>query len=302
MNQFFIKKKKKNNLFALEIGAGKGEYMKICDELGWNVLGIEDSNQNIQNSEGFSDRIVKGFIGENEIEEISSNIFGRWDDFNIDICYCLNFIEHWPNPLDSLKQLKHLLNSNSLCLFEVPNFNMIKDKGLYAEFIPDHLSYFDVNSFSYLINKAGYEIIKLETFYNEYIISCYCKPTYKSDIEKIKNLYEYDKNTLKKTINKIDGDIYFWGAGHQALAYLSMIGENTKIKFVIDSAPFKQGYFCPGSGYEIKSPKALEGINNGNIIVCCGGYNSEVTNLLLNKYSKKLKIFTISQGTIELVK
>ena len=81
-----------------------------------------------------------------------------------------------------------------------------------------------------------------------------------------------------------------------------MLGENTKIKFVIDSAPFKQGYFCPGSGYEIKSPKALEGINNGNIIVCCGGYNSEVTNLLLNKYSKKLKIFTISQGTIELVK
>ena len=299
---YYGTKEKKNNLFALEIGAGRGEYMKICDELGWNVLGIENSNQNIQNSEGFSDQIVKGFIEENEIKDISSNIFKKSPNFCIDICYCLNFIEHWPNPLDSLKQLKHLLNSNSLCLFEVPNFNMIKDKGLYAEFIPDHLSYFDVNSFSYLINKAGYEIIKLETFYNEYIISCYCKPTYKSDIEKIKNSYEYDKNKLKKTINKIDGDIYFWGAGHQALAYLSMLGKNTKIKFVIDSAPFKQGYFCPGSGYEIKGPKALEGINNGNIIVCCGGYNVEVTNLLLNKYSKKLKIFTISQGTIELVK
>ena len=287
---------KKKDIFAFEIGAGRGEYMKICEELGWEVLGLEYGNENLKNSNNFINKIIHGFIDDINIHKINSEIPKK-----IDICYILNFIEHWPKPLESLKRLKYLLNKDTLCLFEVPNFNMIKEKALYAEFIPDHLSYFNLNSFSYLINKAGYEILKLETFYNDYIISCYCKPSYVSEIDHIKKKYFSDKDKLKNSINEIAGAIYFWGAGHQALAYLSMIGNNKKIKFVIDSAPFKQGFYCPGSGYLIKNPDILKNINKGNIIVCCGGYSNEVIVLLREKYNKNFKIYTIENGKVKLV-
>ena len=50
-------------------------------------------------------------------------------------------------------------------------------------------------------------------------------------------------------------EISILGEQYHLLAYLSMLGENTKIKFVIDSAPFKQGYFLSRIGLVAKSPK-----------------------------------------------
>ena len=291
----------KKHIKAFEIGSGKGEYMEICKELGWEVIGIESSIENIQKSKNFSNNIINGFIGESNLTILKKKIESYYEEAKIDICYCLNFIEHWPNPKKCLIELKSLLSENTLCLFEVPNFNMIQEKGLYAEFIPDHLSYFNMNSFAYLIKKSGYEIIKLETFYNQYIISCYCKPIFQTQLNALKKEYFKDKKELKETIKEIEGDIYFWGAGHQSLAYLSMLGNLDQVKFVVDSAKFKQGFFCPGSGYEIKDPSVLENVENGNLIICCGGYNVEVIKIAKSILDNRLKIYTIENGHINTV-
>ena len=59
-----------------------------------------------------------------------------------------------------------------------------------------------MNSFSYLIKKSGYEIIKLETFYNQYIISCYYKPIFQTQLNALKKEYFKDKQ-IKRNYKKM---------------------------------------------------------------------------------------------------
>ncbi|MDA9701522.1 class I SAM-dependent methyltransferase [Prochlorococcus sp. AH-736-L23] len=299
LRQFTLLKKlyiKANKIRALEIGTGVGEYMSICKELNWETFGIEGSIENIKKSLE-KEKIINGFVGESNTEELKLKLFKLVDKEKINFCYCLNFIEHWPNPIRSLKEIKKLISNDAICLFEVPNFNMIKENNLYSEFIPDHLSYFTINSFSYLINSAGYEIIKIENFYNDYIISCYCKPKNESDLKNLNNKYNSEKEMISKSITQLNNNIFFWGAGHQALAYLSMIGSNKNIK-VIDSAIFKQGNFCPGSGYKIHDPKILEEVDNGELIISCGGYNKEVLKIAKNLIKGDFNFYYIVNGEL----
>ncbi|KGF91727.1 MULTISPECIES: methyltransferase domain-containing protein [Prochlorococcus] len=286
-----------NKIFALEIGTGAGEYLNICKELNWESFGIEWSKENIKKAIG-KEKIINGFVGESNTEDLKLKLFNLVDKEKINFCFCLNFIEHWPNPIKSLMEIKKLISKEAICLFEVPNFNMIKEENLYSEFIPDHLSYFTINSFSYLINKAGYEIIKIENFYNDYIISCYCKPKNESDLKNLNIKYMSEKEMISKSINKLKGNIFFWGAGHQALAYLSMIGTNKNIK-VIDSAKFKQGNFCPGSGYRIHEPKILEEVNSGDLIISCGGYNKEVLKIAKQIINGNFNFYYIINGELK---
>ena len=80
-----------------------------------------------------------------------------------------------------------------------------------------------------------------------------------------------------------------------------MLGNLDRVKFVVDSAKFKQGFFCPGSGYEIKDPSVLENVENGNLIICCGGYNDEVIKIAKSMLDNRLKIYTIENGHINYV-
>lgn len=87
-----------------------------------------------------------------------------------------------------------------------------------------------------------------------------------------------------------------WGAGHQALTFISHFEIKKYIKYIVDSANFKQNKYAPGSNLKIINPIML---NNEkkifNILILAGGYNFEVIKLIKQKY-KKFNIYCIKNN------
>jgi hypothetical protein len=78
--------------------------------------------------------------------------------------------------------------------------------------------------------------------------------------------------------------IAIWGAGHQALAVIAMTGIAKKIKYVVDSAPFKQNKYTPATYLPVVAPEKLLIDKVDAIIVLAAGYSNEVVEIINRKY------------------
>ena len=94
---------------------------------------------------------------------------GPYDGF-----ICMSFMEHSPNVNNFLKGIIRNLNTEAYGIIEVPNFDMILKK-LYTEFIIDHLNYFTKQSLIQTLNINGFEIIKINSIWDGYILSAIVK-------------------------------------------------------------------------------------------------------------------------------
>ena len=72
-----------------------------------------------------------------------------------------------------------------------------------------------------------------------------------------------------------------------------------KIKYVIDSAPFKQGRFSPASHVPIVSPDHYFDDPVDCIIIIAPGYTKEISSIIRTKYGSDIEIATIMNADIE---
>lgn len=90
--------------------------------------------------------------------------------------------------------------------------------------------------------------------------------------------------TLTGQIKKEGKKLAIWGASHQALAIIGMSGIESNIEYIVDSAPFKQGLFTPGTHLLVVEPKYLEKEPVDVVIVMAASYNKEVVQVLKRDY------------------
>jgi hypothetical protein len=76
-----------------------------------------------------------------------------------------------------------------------------------------------------------------------------------------------------------------WGAGHQALTILALPGLKGRVRYVIDSAAFKQGRFTPSTHIPIVAPETLREDAVDAVIVMCAAYSNEVASIIQSDYS-----------------
>ena len=141
--------------------------------------------------------------------------FGKFD-----LICCFSYLEHLPNPKNTLRLLNNLLDNEGFYFIEVPNSEMIFRRGLLNEIIPDHLSYFTLNTATSLMAKSEIEVISASCSWENYIISLICRKSINHPIEKMKNEYLLFKKKLDFLFNKensLHQNIVIWGAGHQSL-------------------------------------------------------------------------------------
>ena len=200
----------------------------------------------------------------------------------------MNFLEHIPNPKEFLRGIYNNLSNDAIGLVEVPNFDMIKQKGLYSEFISDHLMYFTKETLKLLLENCGFIVESCEVIWNDYIISSIVRKKNKDDFETFKSNYQKindDVYYYLENRSKI-GDISIWGAGHQSLADIALLNMKKYIKYVIDSASFKQNKYTPSSHIKIVSPEILKTDTDvKTIIIIAGGYSSEIEKIIREKYN-----------------
>jgi 2-polyprenyl-3-methyl-5-hydroxy-6-metoxy-1,4-benzoquinol methylase len=272
----WIKKYKLTYKNILEVGCGKGEYLEILANAGVNAFGIEYSEESVNYCIQNNLSVTQGFLGDSRLNLLDQ----KYDGF-----ICLSFMEHWPRPNLVFQSLNENLKDGSIGLIEVPNFDMILENGLYSEFISDHLLYFTKETLNFTLQLNGFEILSCEPIWHNYILSAVVRKRVKTNLD----FFEDFKIIVKKDLDKFIGDlpnnkVAIWGAGHQALATISLTGIEKSIKFIVDSAVFKQDKYSPTSHIQIVSENKLLEDSVDAVIIMAGSYSDEIIKIMRDKY------------------
>lgn len=100
----------------LDIGCGRGFFMKTARESGFQVSGIDVSN----NAVGYARDILGLVVSTDSLDQLIS----RREQF--DLITAWHVLEHFIDPIGTLRSIRTLLAENGICFVEVPNLNSLK--------------------------------------------------------------------------------------------------------------------------------------------------------------------------------
>jgi SAM-dependent methyltransferase len=240
----------------LEIGSGRGDFLEVMNSVGFNAYGLEFSAKNFNFSKKKKLNVFKGYLTDNI--KILKNKY--------ELVVCNNFLEHQPNIKKFVDKFHDLLADNGYLYISVPNFDYLKEKACFYEFVADHLVYFNKLSLENIFSISGFEILEIGYKNNINDIYLIAKKRKSIDIQPELTI----NNKIVKSLNSFlvmnkNKSISVWGAGHRAMALLSLAQANT-LEYVIDSADFKQNKFMPIIHTKIVSPE-LKLVPEGSVKV-----------------------------------
>jgi len=278
---------------VIEIGCGRGEFLSIMQQSGVDAYGLEHSDQAVAHCRGMGLKVFSGFIP----GDTSSLRGAPFDAF-----FILNFLEHLPDPAATLSGIAGILTDDGIGLVEVPNFDMILRKNLFSEFIGDHLFYFTRDTLDRTLGLNGFDVLESSEVWHEYIISAVVKKRQSGDLSHFRRRQVRLETEIDRYIHRFgDGRVAVWGAGHQALAVIALLKLGCRIRYVIDSAAFKQGKYTPVSHVPIVSPEALRSDPVDAVIVMAASYSDEVAGIIREKFDGRLNVSVLREAGLEAV-
>ena len=172
----------------LEIGCAEGDFLKVLNERGWEVEGIDISEDAIQKG-----RKKYDFKLNNDIFE--KFVFNK----KYDVIAMYQSLEHVQNPKLVLEKCHKLLNSGGILLIEVPNLNSFdlkisKKRRIWSYDLPFHLSHFEPKFLEKKLIDIGFETLCIDYYYPNFILFIARK------LDLFKNLIK--KRNKKTTIPK----------------------------------------------------------------------------------------------------
>jgi hypothetical protein len=107
-------------------------------------------------------------------------------------------------------------------------------------------------------------------------------------------------STLRAFVDRFPArSVAVWGAGHQALAAIALGGLGPDIRYVVDSAPFKQGKFTPATHIPIVPPTQLNDDPVQAIIVMAAGYSDEVARIIRERHQLSIPVAILRADGLE---
>jgi len=146
-------------LKILDIGAGTGDFLKICSDNGWEVSGVEPS-------------LKARAIAQEKVEKNKGSFFESIKDLKkeegvflgFDVITMWHVLEHVPNLDETIFDLKKLLKPEGTLVIAVPNFKSY-DASYYKQFwaaydVPRHLWHFSQTAIRRLFFFQSMEVVK----------------------------------------------------------------------------------------------------------------------------------------------
>jgi 2-polyprenyl-3-methyl-5-hydroxy-6-metoxy-1,4-benzoquinol methylase len=276
---------------AIEIGCGRGEYLSVLNAAGVEGHGLEHGEDAVAACVASGLSVTRGFV--DAADQILAG--APFDAFLI-----LNFLEHLPEPNATLRGIRHNLSDSGVGLVEVPNFDMILRERQFAEFMSDHLLYFTTGTLTTTLTINGFEVLECTEQFHGYLLSAVVRKRAPLDLSDFHRQQARQRDEVHAYIRGFGPRrVAIWGAGHQSLAIMSLLDLGSSIRYVVDSAPFKQGKFTPATHIPIVPPDRLTSDPVDAVIVIAGGYSNEVARIVRSKYDPNLKVAIWRESGLE---
>jgi hypothetical protein len=287
----FVQKYQLQKRKIIEIGCGCGEYLSLMRQSDVDAYGLEHLQESVEQCMKHGLRVSKGFI-ESSTYKIQHAPF---DAFLI-----LNFLEHLPDPNSTLRAIYNNLADDAVGLVEVPNFDMVQRNCIFSEFISDHILYFTKDTLSTALTLNGFQIIECDEIWHDYILSAIVRKRIKLSTSNFDEYLVKLSAEIQEYVSRYkDKMVAIWGAGHQAFTVISLTNLSDKIKYVVDSAVFKQGKYTPATHIPIVSPETLNSDPVDAVMVMAASYSDEVAMILRRHFNKKVDIAILRDYGLE---
>ncbi len=299
----------------IECGCGNGDFLKVLKEFPVEIYATEADSGNVSVAReqlGLAEDHIMEFFPDRADMDIPGAPF--------DVFLSFNFLEHQPDPVSMLGCMYRNLRDGGVGLITVPSFEYILQEGRYYELVRDHIANYDLPALTGLCRRCGFEV--LEQGYigigdtlrvvmrkpasgtesdgpglsgNSDGIAFYEKNTEK--IETVLNTSKYlvlDRNykeisagieAYMKRLSAEGRSIAMWGASHQGFTIAATTALKDHVRYIIDSAPFKQGRFAPASHLPIVSPEHYLTDPVDVILIAAPGYIREIEASIRERYA-----------------
>lgn len=147
-----------NGRRLLDVGCGSGTFLKLAQEAGFRVKGLEASAEAGEAAE----KILPGRV-----------VVGDEDDLirsgaAFHVLTLFHVLEHLPRPLDYLKRVRRLLTEDGGLVIQVPNSHSVQAALLgsrwYGLDCPRHIHNFTSRALIELLGRAGFRVRRVRHF------------------------------------------------------------------------------------------------------------------------------------------
>lgn len=139
----------------LDIGCGRGLFLKIMQDDGWDVNGVEFDVKASSNFYG-----VPVVSGEPASWGFSEGAF--------DVVTMHHVLEHLQHPKEMLHECRRLLKRGGLLMCAVPNFLSLQSsvgKGVWFHLdVPHHIYHFTEEGLGAILRESGFRVVRIRRF------------------------------------------------------------------------------------------------------------------------------------------
>lgn len=195
-----------------------------------------------------------------------------------------------------LRNIKHNLKPGGFGLITVPDLEYILHYDGYYELMRDHIAYYTPDTLRYVMNIAGFDEITHRTVNRDTIeMIVRARENTFADVSSLKHNY---RQMQEDVAGMNCGSMAVWGASHQAFTIAATTELRSKVKYIIDSAPFKQGKYSPASHIKIFGPEHFFDDPVQEILIIAPGYTDEIAGIIKSKYGEGVKILMLKEQRI----
>ena len=139
----------------LDVGCAFGLFLEVTKEQGWEPYGLEISS--------YAGNYAKQKFGSNVlIGVLNKDVF--YDDY-FDVITMIEVIEHFPNPIQTLKQVYRVLKKDGIIYIQTGNIESFKAKIAGKRWnyltLPGHIYYFSPITIKKCLEKAGFKVLRI---------------------------------------------------------------------------------------------------------------------------------------------
>lgn len=157
-----IKRMKKNIPVKgrlLDIGCNIGDFLNLMRKEGLDIYGIEPSRSAAERA--------REYYGLNVINDVADNAIENFEDNFFDIVTIWDVIEHLSDPCGVLNKVNKKLKKGGYVCIATHNIDSLFAKAtrsFYPHLMYQHLYHFSDKTLKAMLDKAGFQIVKSETF------------------------------------------------------------------------------------------------------------------------------------------
>ena len=290
----------------IEVGCGRGEFLQMWLDVpqttNLHICGIENKKELVDEARKNGLNVHQAFAEDN----------AKFPEGPFDAFVQFNFLEHQPDPINMLRCIYNNLKEGAVGLVTVPSFEYIMEYDGYYELIRDHIANYDERTLKELFERAGFDVLE-ERIVNRDTIEIIVEKSESiifkksdfdgnyTDVRALLDNYAEIKTDFQKHMKMLEKEgktIAIWGAGHQGFTLAATTDMLGKVKYIIDSAKFKQGKFAPASHVPIVEPDYYFEDPVDEILIVAPGYTEEIADIIKNKYGKNVKVYVLRSEKI----